>query len=68
MLLPFKFKRLNNHMYGKELFTRYTVREHLAICVCVCVCVFLKIGFEGGMWDFIVLVSDHCLSLIMSYN
>ena len=27
------------------------------------VCVFLSLfGFEGGMWDLIVLITDHCLS------
>ena len=24
---------------------------------------FLLFGIEGGMWDVIVLISDHCLSI-----
>ena len=32
------------------------------VCVCVCVCAFFPFGFEGGMWDVIVFVPDHCLS------
>ena len=28
----------------------------------VCVCASFPFGFEGGMWDLIVLVPDHCLS------
>ena len=31
------------------------------------VCVLLSLfGFEGGMWDLIVLVPDHCLSFDFS--
>ena len=25
-------------------------------------------GFEGGMWDFIILVPDHCLSFYFTPN
>ena len=32
------------------------------INVSVCVFFFFHFGFEGGMWDLIVLVPDHCLS------
>ena len=28
----------------------------------MCVCPFFSFGFEGWMWDLIVLVSDHSLS------
>ena len=48
-------------MFGKELFIRLTVRvfrERLSICVCAS----FPFGFEGWMWDLIVLVPDHCLS------
>ena len=40
--------------------------ESLSICVCAS---FLS-GFEGRMWDLIVLVHDHCLSFyfVMSLN
>ena len=29
-----------------------------------CVCVCFPFGLAGGMWDLIVLVPDHCLSLL----
>ena len=33
-------------------------REHLSICVYSSI----PFGLEGGMWDLIVLISDHCHS------
>ena len=39
------------------------MKVYLCVCVCVCARALLsRFGFEGGMWDFIVLVPDHCLS------
>ena len=35
-------------------------REYLSI---VCVCPSFPFGFEDGMWDLIVLIRDHCLSI-----
>ena len=32
--------------------------EHLSICMCAS----FPFGFDGGMWDLIVIVSDHCIS------
>ena len=49
---------MNDHLFGKELFIRFTVhvlRERLSICVCPS----FPFGFEGGMWDLIVLIPDH---------
>ena len=56
-------------MFGKELF------------ICFIVCVFcgrlsifvrmspsLPFGFGGGIWDLIVLISDHCLSFYFGTN
>ena len=43
-------------------FTERVFRERLSICVCAS----FPFGFEGGMWDFIVLVPDHCLSFDFS--
>ena len=48
---------------------------HSVYCVCVirerlsfvCIC-FFPFGFESGVWDLIVLVPDHCLSLYFSYS
>ena len=48
-------------VFGRELFIRFTVlalREHLSICVCAS-CPF---KFEGWVWNWIVLISYHCLS------
>ena len=29
----------------------------------ICVCFSFPFGIEGGMWDVIVLIPDHCLSI-----
>ena len=37
----------------------------VSLCVCVCVCVVcasFNFGFDGGMWDLIVVIFDNCLS------
>ena len=49
---------------GKELFIRFTMcvfREPLSVNVCSS----FPFGFEGGIWDLIVLISDHCLSFCL---
>ena len=28
----------------------------------ICVCASFPLGFEGGMWELIVFIPDHCLS------
>ena len=46
---------------GKELFIRFTVHvlcENSSICVCA-----FHFGFECGMWNLIILIPDHCLSI-----
>ena len=35
----------------------YIFHERLSVCVCAS----FSFGFEGKMWDLIVLVPDHCL-------
>ena len=43
------------------MFIRFTVRDfrgHLSVHVSAS----FPFGFEGGMWDLMVLVPDHCLS------
>ena len=30
-------------------------------------CVFFSFGFEGGMWDLIILIPDYCLSVCLEY-
>ena len=34
-------------------------RKRLSIFVCLS----FPFGFEGGMWDLIILIPDHCLSI-----
>ena len=49
-------------MSGKELFIRFTAsafRKLLSIYVFS----YFPFGFGGRMWDLIVSVPDHCLSL-----
>ena len=43
---------------------------HLVNCTCrswevvkFCVCPSFPYGIEGGIWDVIVLIPDHCLSV-----
>ena len=43
---------------------------HSVNCTCLswalvkfCVCPSFPFGIEGGMWDVIVLIPDHCLSI-----
>ena len=32
-----------------------------------CVCPSFRFGIEGGMWDVMVLIPDHCLSIYFLY-
>ena len=34
----------------------------------VCMCASFPFGFEGGMWDLIVFIPDHCLSIYFFYK
>ena len=42
------------------LFTVRAFRKRLSICKCS-----IPFGFEGGMWDLIVLIPDQCLSIYL---
>ena len=45
-------KFVNDHLLGKDLFIRFTMRvfcKHLSVCVCAS----FPFGSEGGMWDLI---------------
>ena len=59
--------RLNFHLFGKELFIRFTAS---AFCKLPSIYVFsyFPFGFEGRMWDLIVSVPDHCLSFYFEMN
>ena len=55
------FRWLNDHLFGKELFIRFTAsafRKLLSIYVFS----YFPFGSEGRMWDLTVSVPDHCLS------
>ena len=55
------FRYLNDHLFGKELFIRFTASAFRGLpSVCVFGC--FPFGFEDRMWDLIVSVPGHCLS------
>ena len=61
------FRQLNDYLFGKELFIRFTVsafRELPSIYVFS----YFPFGFEGRMWDLIVSVPDHCLSFYFTFE
>ena len=55
------FRKWNDHLFGKELFIRFTASAFCKLLSVYVFC-FFPFGFEGRMWDLIVLVPDHCLS------
>ena len=49
--------------FGRELFLWFNVcafRE----CLSICEYASSLFDFEGGMWDLMVLVPEHCLSIL----
>ena len=65
MLLLFSIKNINHHLFGKQLFIWFTVR---VFRVSIFVCPSFPFGLLGGMWDVIVLIPDHCLSIYFAMN
>ena len=55
------FRKLNDHLFGKELFIRFTASAFRKL-PSIYVFIYFPFGFEGRMWDLIVSVADHCLS------
>ena len=55
------FRQLNDHLFGKELFIRFTASTFRKL-PSMYVFSYFPFGFEGRMWDLIVSVPDHCLS------
>ena len=53
--------QLNDHLFGKELFIRFTASAFRKL-PSIYVFSYFPFGFEGRMWDLIVSVPDHCLS------
>ena len=63
------FGWLGGHLFGKELFIRFTASAFRKL-PSVCVFGYFPFGFEGRMWGLIVSVPDRCLSfyLASTYN
>ena len=60
------FRSLNDHLFGKELFIRFTASAFRKLRS-IYVFSYFPFGFEGRMWDLIVSVPDHCLSFYFEY-
>ena len=58
---------MNDHLLEEELFIRFTVRVFHERLSFLCVCPSFPFGFEGGMWDLLVLIPDHCLSIYFPF-
>ena len=62
MLHCFRLSKLNDHLFGKEMFIQFTMPvfcEHLSVSVRVS----FPFGFGDWMWNLTVfIVLDHCLS------
>ena len=56
---------MNDHLFGKELFIRFTASAFRKL-PSIYVFSYFPFGFEGRMWDLIVSVPDHCLSFYFS--
>ena len=62
-------------LFGLSCVSEVNVYQCVFVCVCVYACVCVRacvracvcvcFGFEGGMWDLIILVLDHCLSFYL---
>ena len=55
------FSQLNDRLFGKELFIRFTASAFRKL-PSIYAFAYFPFGFEGRMWDLIVSVPDHCLS------
>ena len=60
------FRYLNDHLFGKELFIRFTASAFRKL-PSIYVFSYFPFGFEGRMWDLIVSVPDHCLSFYFTF-
>ena len=61
------FRKLNDHLFGKELFIRFTASAFRKL-PSIYVFSYFPFGFEGRMWDLIVSVPDHCLFIFSFYK
>ena len=55
------FRYLYDHLFGKELFIRFTASAFRKLPSNY-VFSYFPFGFDGRMWDLIVSVPDNCLS------
>ena len=55
------FRLLNDHLFGKELFIRFTASAFRKL-PSIYVFSYFPFCLEGRMWNLIVSVPDHCLS------
>ena len=55
------FRWLNDHLFGKELFILFAASAFRKLSS-IYVFSYFPFGFEGGIWDLIISVPDHCLS------
>ena len=55
----------NDHLSGKELFIRFTMRAFRKL-LSIYVFSYFPFGFEGRIWDLILSAPDHCLSFYFS--
>ena len=61
------FRWLNDHLFGKELFIRFSASAFRKL-PSIYVFSYFPFGFEGRMWDLIVSVPDHCLSFYFMFT
>ena len=60
-------KQLNDHLFGKELFIRFSASAFRKL-PSIYVFSYFSFGFKGRIWDLIVSVPDHCLSFYFTYE
>ena len=60
------FRQLNDHLFGKELFIRFSASVFRKLPSNY-VFSYFPFGFEGRIWDLIVSVPDHCLSFYFPF-
>ena len=59
------FRQLNDHLFGKELFIRFTARAFRKL-LSIYIFSYFPFGFKGRIRDLIVV--DHCLSFYFTYS
>ena len=59
----FHLGKLNDRLFGRELFLWFTMRVFRERFTKLCVCPSFPSDFKGGMWGLIVLIPYHCLSI-----